>query len=156
MFSFKGCFFNNQVYINGKFQYNSNEILTAFLNTNMYDIIEEDEWISRIKRLKNKLLLSSHMDYEDYMNYNNNVKSATEIVNEINKFFFRLPPFSKIKDTEFITLDELLNDYSFFFENGLGEDEEVTWETVNEFGYGEEDEQGKGVLRKILKNLIAI
>ena len=65
-----------------KFQYSSNEILTAFLNTDMYDIIEEDEWISRIKRLKNKLILSSDMDYEDYMNYNNNVKSATKIVNE--------------------------------------------------------------------------
>ncbi len=146
MFSFKGCFFNNQVYINGKFQYDSNEILTAFLNTNMYDIIEEEEWIFQIKRLKNKLILSSDMDYEDYMNYNKNVKSATEILNEINKFFFKLPPFSKIKDAEFMTLDELLNDYSFFFEDGLGEDEEVTWETVNEFGYGEEDEQGRGVL----------
>ena len=63
MFSFKGCFFNNRVYINGKYGYDSNEILTAFLNSDMYDTVEEFELISVLKRSKIKLDLSSDMDY---------------------------------------------------------------------------------------------
>ena len=32
MFDFKAYFYNSEVYINEKYRYNSNEILTAFLN----------------------------------------------------------------------------------------------------------------------------
>lgn len=48
MFSFKAYFWNNDVYINGQYKYAVNEILTAYLNSNYYEYIDEEDIICNL------------------------------------------------------------------------------------------------------------
>ena len=73
MFAFKAYFWNNDVYINEKYKYAAGEILTAYLNTDYFDMIEDEDWATQLKNYKKKLILSEDMDYQDYQNYNSNV-----------------------------------------------------------------------------------
>ena len=58
MFSFKAYFWNNDVYINGQYKYAANEILTAYLNSDYYEYIEEEDIIYNLERLKKKMIIS--------------------------------------------------------------------------------------------------
>ena len=149
MFSFKAYFFNHDVYINEKYKYAAGEILTAYLNTNFYKIISEEEWITELKIYKNKLILSEDMDYQDYQNYNANVYATTKMTDAINDWLVKLPPYKKILPMQIKRLEDIINNYTIFFEKGLNyyEREHITWETVTEYGVGEIDEYGRGWIR---------
>lgn len=142
MFSFKAYFWNNEVYINEQYKYAANEILTAYLNTRFCKLIERKDVLYELKRLKCKLILDPEMDYEDYENYNQNVMSASAIFNQINIYISKLPPYDKII-TYIPTLEDILNSYSFIFEDGLYNDENmVPWETVTDYGVSEKTPRG--------------
>ena len=56
MFSFRAYFFNHDIYINEKYKYAASEILTAYLNTDFYKTIEEQNYLTDLKKYKNKLV----------------------------------------------------------------------------------------------------
>ena len=147
MFSFKAYFWNNEVYINEQYKYASNEILTAYLNTKFCKLIERKDVIYELKRLKRKLNLDPEMDYGDYENYNENVMAASTIFNQMNVYISKLPPYDKI--INYIpTLEDILNSYSFVFEDGLYINQEIVpWETITEYGIGEQLPNGHVDLR---------
>ena len=144
MFSFRAYFFNHDVYINGKNKYAAGEILTAYLNTDFYKTIEEQNYLTDLKKYKNKLILSEDMDYHDYQNYNSNVYEAAYILDQINTFLSKLPPYNKILYLPFKRIEDILNDYKMFFEDGLHyfQRENMGWDVVSEYGVGEVDEEG--------------
>lgn len=147
MFSFKAYFFNNDVYINEKYKYAAGEILTAYLNTDFYDDLEEYETIRVLRRLKEHLTIDEFMDYELHSQYNANVYKAMAIFEQINERLKTLPPYDKII-SDYYTLDDLLNRYDIFFEDGIDNyDEDITWETSTKYGTGEINNEGHGVLR---------
>ena len=106
MFSFRACFWMSDVYINGKYKYAANEILTAYLNAN--DLYENTDTNGSIYpdtpgnmlydliSLKQKLLLSEGMDYDLYAYYNDHVYAAIRIFSKINALLKTLPPYNKI------------------------------------------------------------
>lgn len=61
MFSFRAYFLNHNVYINEEYKYTAGEILTAYWNTDFYKTIEEQDFLTDLKRYKNKLILSEDM-----------------------------------------------------------------------------------------------
>ena len=148
MFSFRAYFFNHDVYINGKNKYAAAEILTAYLNTDFYDDIVDWDLIKRLKKLKEYLTIDDYMDYELHSEYNSNVYKAISIFEHINDNLKMLPPYDKIIKPEHMKLDDLINEYDIFFEDGIDNyDEEITWETSTKYGTGEINEEGHGILR---------
>lgn len=148
MFSFYAFFWNNDVYINEKYKYAANEILTAYLNTNY--VSEAVDYIYELKRLCRRLILSPDMDYEYYEHYNDTVRAASVIFNKINKkWLLKLPPYNSIFRDSITTLEDLLNKHSYVFDDGIDsyDDQIITWDTVTEFGYGEQLDNGNFTIR---------
>ena len=111
MFSFKAYFFNHDVYINEKYKYAAGEILTAYLNTNFYEEIVSSGMISRMKRLRDDLILNDDMDYEMHSKYNTNVYRALSIFENIHAYLNKIPPYNKTIKPDYMTLDDLINKY---------------------------------------------
>ena len=148
MFSFKAYFFNHDVYINEKYKYAAGEILTAYLNTDFYDDIIEFDAIRVLRRLKENLKIDEFLDYELQSKYNSNVYEAISIFEHIHDKLKKLPPYNKIIKPDYMKLDDLINKYDDFFEDGLKDyDEEITWETSTKYGTGEITDSGYGRLR---------
>ena len=143
MFSFKAYFWNNDVYINEKNKYAANEILTAYLNTNY--LSKAGDYLYELKNLRRKLLISEDMDYSYYEHYNDNVKDALSVFGKINTWLQKLPPYNKILPLPAKTLEDVLNEHSIVFEDGIESDtgyDSITWDTVTETGYGEQLDNG--------------
>lgn len=97
MFSFRACFWMSDVYINEKYKYAANEILTAYLNANdLYEDMDTDELENPetpgnlfydLNSLKRKLILSNGMDFEEYTRYNDYVYAAIRIFTKLNDRF---------------------------------------------------------------------
>lgn len=150
MFSFKAYFWNNDVYINGQYKYAANEILTAYLNSDYYEYIDKEDIIYNLERLKKRMLISEDMDYEYYENYSSNSEHAIYLFSEINNWITALPPYDKILQDQIYTFDDLLNKYSFFFDDGRDEydrDDPITWETVTPNGVGDCSSAGNFYIR---------
>lgn len=142
MFSFPACFWNSDIYVNDKNKYAANEILTAYLNTDYAEYIDDEEFIHILKVYTNRLQISADMDYEDFENYNDNVHHVQRKLNEINEWIVSLPPYNKILKQPLTTLEDVLNRHTFFFEDGLSDDEDISWDTFNEYGEGEVADNG--------------
>ncbi|MDE7362644.1 MAG: hypothetical protein K2N38_12005 [Oscillospiraceae bacterium] len=151
MFNFKAYFWGNDVYINEKYRYDSNEILTAYLNDSRAKRILKLDYVGKLKNFKRRLTISPYMDYENFSRYNNNVFSAIGLLEDLNRSILSLPPFDKIIDHPPIKLDDILNGYDRFFEDGLNSMDYalsyVDEDFANEYGYGEKDEYGNYYLR---------
>lgn len=147
MLSFNACFWNNDIYINEKNKYAANEILTAYLNTNRLDEAEYD--VYELKSLCRKLLISVDMDYDHYENYNRNVCDASSIFDKINHWLLKLPPYKNILRFPIRTLEDLLNDYPLFFDDGMSDESDIciTPDTVTERGFGEMLDNGNYTIR---------
>ena len=62
MFNFKAYFYVNDVYINEKYRYSSNEILIAYLNDRRVKYILDSDFVGKIKQFKQRLTISPYMD----------------------------------------------------------------------------------------------
>ena len=143
MFSFKAYFWNNEVYINEKNKYAANEILTAYLNTNY--LSKAEDYLYELKNLCRKLMISEDMDYSYYEHYNDHVKEALSVFGKINTWLQKLPPYNKILPMPVKTLEDVLNENSIVFDDGIESDtgyDSITWDTVTETGYGEQLDNG--------------
>ncbi len=151
MFNFKVYFYGNDVYINEKYRYSSNEILIVYLNDRRVKYILESDFVGKLKQFKQRLTLSPYMDHYIFSRYNDNVYAAMSVLENINRIIFSLPPFDKTLGYSVIKLDDILNGYDRFFEDGLGSMDYalgyVDEDFVNEYGYGEKDDIGNYFLR---------
>ena len=155
MFSFRACFWMSDVYVNGKYKYAANEILTAYLNAN--DLYENTDtngsiypdtpgnMLYDLNSLKQKLLLSEGMDYDLYAYYNDHVYAAIRIFSKINAFLKTLPPYNKLLRFPVMTLADLLNKHIELFDDGRDPDDEspITWDTMTSVGFGDQMEDGE-------------
>ena len=151
MFNFKAYFWGNDVYINEKYRYSSNEILIVYLNDRRVKYILDSDFVGKLKQFKQRLTLSPYMDHYIFSRYNDNVYAAMSVLENINRIIFSLPPFDKTLGYSVIKLDDILNDYDRFFEDGLNSMDYalgyVDEDFVNEYGYGEKDDIGNYFLR---------
>ncbi len=148
MLSFKAYFWNSDVYINEKYRFDSNEILTAYLNDKHYNHLYEQDFIYNLKYFKRHLQVARNMDYQDFINYNDTVYESMRFTDELNKMLKKLPPYNKILGDQITRLDDILNTYNYFFENGIDLNEYYYDEdTVTEYGMGEKDEYGNYTMR---------
>lgn len=151
MFDFKSYFYGNDVYINEKFRFSSNEILISYLNDRRVKHILKSDFVDELKLFKQRLTLSPYMEHEIFSRYNDNVCAAMNLLEEINNIIFSLPPFDKIPGYPAVKLDDILNKYDRFFKDGLDPMDYslgiVDEDFVNEYGYGEKDEYGNYSLR---------
>lgn len=151
MFNFRAYFYGSDVYINEKHRFDSNEILTAYLNDKHYDYFANNDFIYYLKYFKRHLLVARDMDYQGYINYNDTVYKSMDFTDSLNKILKRLPPYNKILGKEIIRLDDILNNYDIFFEDGLDPDDyaygQFNEDTVNEYGIGEKDDVGHYLMR---------
>ena len=141
MLKFKAYIWNSDIYINEKYKFDSNKILTAYLNDNHYNPLYEN-----LKYFKRHLQVSRDMDYEDYMNYNDTVYDSMLFTDGVNRIMKKLPPYNKILDEQITRLNDILNKFRFFFEDGMTTEDYIygqfNEDTVNEYGTGEKDERG--------------
>ena len=129
---FYAYFWNNEVYIQEKFRYSSNEILTQYLNTNYLKEIQEFDLLYELRSFEEKIKLKEDMSYDNIEKYDAYVKDAQSYFDMINKWLHKLPPYNKILKFPLLTLPDLLNGFGIFFEDGLDDDyENVYWNTVN-------------------------
>ncbi len=151
MFDFKAYFWNSDVYINEKYRFDSCEILTAYLNDKHYDSLSQKDYIYQLKYFKKHLTVSQDMDYQDYKNYNSTVYKAMSLTENLNKIMKKLSPYNKILGNQIVNLDDILNSYGYFFEDGLDYEDyaygQFDEDTVNEYGVGEKDEAGNYSMR---------
>ena len=159
MFSFRACFWMSDVYINGKYKYAANEILTAYLNaTDLYKNLGADglgnsetpgDLLHELHSLKRKLILSDGMDFEDYTRYSDNVYAAIRIFAKLNALLEKLPPYNQIIPFPIKTFDDLLNEHTFFFEDGRDDDDDspITWDTITSVGFGDQMDNGNLFIR---------
>lgn len=151
MFNFKAYFWGSDVYINEKYRYDSNEILTAYLNDSRAEKVLKEDFVDQLKSFKRRLTLSPYMEYENFSRYNDNVCDAMSLLEKLNNIILSLPPFDKTEGYSVIKLDDILNGYSVFFKDGLSSMDyalgNVDEDFVNEYGNGEKDEEGNYSLR---------
>ncbi len=153
MFNFRAYFWGNDVYINEKYRYDANEILTAYLNVSHAKKVLKADFVGKLKEFKRRLTISPYMDYYDFSEYNKNVYSAMSVLEEINQIISSLPPFDKILNHPLTKLDDILNSFDLFFEDGLQPTDYshgiVDENFANEYGYGEKDDCENYYLRLI-------
>lgn len=146
MFNFKAYFYGSDVYINEKYRFDSNEILTAYLNDKHYDYLLTQDFIYYLKYYKRHLLVAPDMDYQDYINYNDTVYQSMSFTDSLNKILKKIPPYNKILGDQITRLDDILNNYSYFFEDGMDYEDyaygQFNEDTVNEYGIGEKNDIG--------------
>lgn len=67
MFNFKAYFYGNDVNINEKYRYDSNEILTVYLKNSRAKKIFKEDFVDRLKSFKRRPTLSPYMEYENFL-----------------------------------------------------------------------------------------
>ena len=96
MEKFHAMFHGTDVYINGKYKYSSNEILTAYLNLNL-SIEELTEWLFQLKaELRDLKLRVDFDDEERFINYENNVCFTQKLMDKIDAIWPTLPPYNRL------------------------------------------------------------
>ena len=140
MFSFSAYFWNSDVYI-GRNKYLSNEILISYLTM---DTTELRIALDELTRYKAALLIDFEGSYNYRKKYNNNVYSAMDTFQRIDSWLAKLPPYNKILRFPRKPFNDLLNEHSIVFEDGIDydNDEMITEDTVNEYGFGYKDDCG--------------
>ena len=95
MEKFHAMFHGTDVYINGKYKYSSNEILTAYLNLNL-SIEELTEWLFQLKaELRDLKLRVDFDDEERFTDYEKHVRWAQKLIDKIDALWPTLPPYNR-------------------------------------------------------------
>ena len=96
MEKFHAMFHGTDVYINGKYKYSSNEILTAYLNLDL-DISYLTDLHFHLKQvMKNLKLRTDYSDEERFVGYEKTVRWAQECIDKVDAVWTTLPPYDKL------------------------------------------------------------
>ena len=96
MIQFHALFHGTTVYINGKYKYKSNDILTLYLNLQAEDLKDWHEELTGA--MENLLLRTDFSDEERYVNYDMTVCAARSLIDEVDAVWTTLPPYKDIAD----------------------------------------------------------
>ena len=96
MIQFHALFHGTTVYINGKYKYKSNEILTAYLNLQAEDLKDWHEELT--DAIENLLLRTDFSDEERYVTYDMTVCTAQSLIEEVDVVWKTLPPYRDFAD----------------------------------------------------------
>ena len=96
MIQFHALFHGTTVYINGKYKYKSNEILTLYLNLQAEDLKDWHEELNGA--MENLLLRTDFSDEERYVNYDLTVCAAQSLIDEVDAVWKTLPPYRDFTD----------------------------------------------------------
>ena len=96
MIRFHALFHGTTVYINGKYKYKSNEILTAYLNLQAEDLKDWHEELTGA--MENLLLRTDFSDEERYATYDLTVHAAQSLIDEVDAVWKTLPPYRDFAD----------------------------------------------------------
>ena len=100
MEKFHAMFHGTDVYINGKYKYSSNEILTAYLNLDLDLKYLTDLHFYLRQAMKNLKLRTDYSDEERFVDYEKNVQWAQKLIDEVDAIRFKLPPYNRIIDLQ--------------------------------------------------------
>lgn len=117
MLSIHAYYTENKVFIDRKNEYAVGEILTAYLNTDYYNVINEKGWIRYLRELRNNLMIYDDMNCNHIKFYDTCVYEAINILAQIDSWIFSLPPYNKSFHKALPRLDGLLNNYTILFED---------------------------------------
>jgi len=96
MEKFHAMFHGTDVYINGKYKYSSNEILTAYLNLNL-SIEELTELLFQLKaELRDLKLRVDFDDEERFVGYEKHVRWTQKLIDKIDAIWPMLPPYNRL------------------------------------------------------------
>ena len=96
MEKFHAMFHGTDVYINGRYKYSSNEILTAYLNLDL-SVEELTEWLFQLKaELRNLKLRVDFSDEERFDGYEKNAQWTQKLIDRIDYVWPTLPPYNKL------------------------------------------------------------
>ena len=96
MEKFHAMFHGTDVYINSKYKYSSNEILTAYLNLDL-SVEELTEWLFQLKaELRNLKLRVDFSDEERFDGYEKNAQWTQKLIDRIDYVWPTLPPYNKL------------------------------------------------------------
>ena len=96
MEKFHAMFHGTDVYINGKYKYSSNEVLTAYLNLNLDIKYLTDLHFYLRQAMKNLKLRTDYSDEERFVDYEKNVQWAQKLIDEVDAIRLALPPYNRI------------------------------------------------------------
>lgn len=116
MLSIHAYYTDNKVFVDRNNEYAVGEILTAYLNTNYYDVIKEKGYINHLRDLCESLMIYDDMSYNHIENYNSAVYKAMRIFAQINEWIYSLPPYNKSLNKPMPELEYFLNNYQILFE----------------------------------------
>lgn len=98
MEKFHAMFHGTDVYINGKYKYSSNEILTAYLNLDV-DIEYLTDLHFNLKQAMQKLKLRTDYSDEDrHEGYEKTVCFAQDCIDQVESIRWTMPPYDRIVD----------------------------------------------------------
>lgn len=96
MEKFHAMFHGTDVYINGKYRYSSNEILTAYLNLDV-DIEYLTDLHFNLKQAMQKLKLrTDYSDEERHEGYEKTVCFAQDCIDQVESIRWTMPPYDRI------------------------------------------------------------
>ena len=95
MEKFHAMFHGTDVYINGKYKYSSNEILTAYLNLDLDIKYLTDLHFYLRQAMKNLKLRTDYSDEERFIDYEKNVQWAQKLIDQIDSVWPTLPPYNQ-------------------------------------------------------------
>lgn len=119
MQKFRAMFWENQVYINKKHQYLTNEILVRYLNL---DTSELEETYDDLRHESRGLLFKTTMTPKAIELYNEKAWNVQKILNRLNEVWKTLPPYDVCLDDRGQYHDQLfktLNCHQHLFETGI-------------------------------------
>lgn len=148
MEKFKALFHGTDVYINKRFLFRSNEILTAYLNLEKNRL---EEMYQDLKLYRKKLFISPQMPYSKEVTgddcYDYYVRETQKIMNRIDEYWSKIPPYSAFyfDEERGHALLKCLNKHSIIFENGadLDDEDRLVYPRKNQYGCRMYDEFGE-------------
>jgi len=100
MEKFHAMFHGTDVYINEKYKYSSNEILTAYLNLDLDISYLADLHFHLRQSMKNLKLRTDYSDEERFVGYEKTVRWAQECLDKVDGIRMKLPPYDRIIDPQ--------------------------------------------------------
>ena len=94
MEKFHAMFHGTDVYINGRYKYSSNEILTVYLNLDLDMKYLTDLHFYLRQAMKNLKLRTDYSDEERFVDYEKNVQWAQKLIDEVDAIRLALPPYN--------------------------------------------------------------
>jgi len=133
MIEFKAYFWNNDVYINKKKEYSTNEILNDYLNL---DTSEIHDLIKNLLIAQRSIRFEEDANFDFVTEFNDRLYKAQNLLCKVNDIAKSIAPFNNVKsDLNEQILVDCMNQFSDFFKTS--EDSKNDFPEENMYGFRE-------------------